>query len=214
MIAAMSKQLAQRGARAASNQRRLRLRAGIAMLAAMLGALAACTSVPQRTGEYLDERSGNTVAVVTQPLIFARQRTDVAAYARDYATLVAVEGDNAGKFSQYLLLYRWSTVDRRMSPPPPPDAGELQIQAEGRVIVLKPVEPFPFDLSHREQLHLPESADPVVHAYVMDLATLRFIAGSRVLSVVMPQETLGTPFVMWRDGRAALSRFVQRASGS
>ena len=84
------------------------------------------------TQEILDEQSGNTLLVVAKPLVFARERTDVAAYARDYATLVAVEMDQSGKYSEFLLLYRWSTVDRRMSSPPDPSAGELRILAEGR----------------------------------------------------------------------------------
>src|SRR5580704_1191423 len=89
-----------------------------------LAALTACTGLkPAPFHEILDEQSGNTLLVVTTPLVFARERTDVAAHARDYATLVAAEIDQSGKYSEYLLLYRWSTVDRRMSPPPDPQAG-------------------------------------------------------------------------------------------
>src|SRR5271165_1075599 len=93
--------------------------------------------------EILDEQSGNTLLVVAKPLVFARDRTDVAAYARDYATLVAVEVDHSGKYEDYLLLYRWSTVDARMSAPPDPNAGELKVLAEGRAIDLKPLAEMP-----------------------------------------------------------------------
>ncbi len=140
-----------------------------------------------------------------------RATTDVAAYARDYATLVAVEVDQSGKYSDFLLLYRWSTVDRRMSSPPDPNAGELRILAEGRAIDLMPLEQIPVSLSRRRELHVPDHGDVVAHAYPIDTATLGFIASSRDLSVQMPQERLDTPFTLWEDGRAALGRFVQRA---
>src|SRR5271169_6900463 len=130
------------------------LRTGIATGVA---ALAGCATPSARgVGEYLDEQSGSTLVVVATPLVFARERTDVAAFARDYATLVAVESNNAGKYSEILLLFRWSTVDKRMSPLPDPQAGELLIQAEGREIDLKPLASVPVDLSRRRQLHAPE----------------------------------------------------------
>src|SRR6202022_4406650 len=108
--------------------------------------LPAFTSLPP-SHEILDEQSGNTLLVAGAPLVFARDRTDVAAHARDYATVVAVEVDHSGTYTEYLLLYRWSTVDRRMSPPPDAHAGELRILAEGRTIDLMPLERGRVDLS-------------------------------------------------------------------
>jgi hypothetical protein len=183
----------------------------VALILALI-ALPACSSLPPAPAhEILDEQSGNTLLVVAKPLVFARERTDVAAYARDYATLVAVEVDQSGKYSQYLLLYRWSTVDRRMSPPPDPHAGALRILAEGRTIDLTPLEQAPVSLSRRRELHVPDHGDVVTHAYAVDAAMLRFIASSRELAVQMPQERLNTPFALWADGRSALRQFVQRA---
>jgi hypothetical protein len=96
--------------------------ATLLLLLAMLTVLAmltACTSsrlAPSH--EIFDEQSGMTLEVVSMPFIFARERSDVAAHARDYATLVAAEIDRSGEYSDFLLLYRWSTVDRRMSAVP------------------------------------------------------------------------------------------------
>src|SRR5271165_5464570 len=177
-----------------------------------LTTLSACTAPTKRAShEILDERTGTTLSVVAKPLVFARERTDVAAHARDYATLVAVEVDNSGKYKAYLLLYRWSTVDPRMSPAPDPRAGELRILAEDRVIDLMPLEQLPVSLSQRRELHVPDHGDVIAHAYSSDASTLRFIASSRELAVQMPQEPLETPFKMCEDGRMALARFVDRA---
>jgi hypothetical protein len=160
------------------------------------------------TREILDEQSGNTLIVVSTPLEFARARTDVAAHARDYATLVAVEIDQAGSYSDFLLLYRWSTVDRRMSPPPDPDQGELHILADGRDIDLEPLADLPISLAKREELYVPPHGDLVAHAYRADGPTLRYIASSRQLIVRLPRERLDTPFALFRDGRKALADFA------
>lgn len=189
------------------------MRIGVALIVALM-VLPACSSRPPAAAsrEFFDEQTGTTLSVVAKPLVFARERIDVAAHARDYATLVAVEVDNSGKYNEYLLLYRWSTVDPRMSPAPDPHAGELKILADGRVIDLMPLEQMPVSLSRRRELQVPQHGEVVAHAYPVDSATLRFIAASRELTVLMPQEPLDTPFQMWEDGRKALEQFVQRAS--
>ena len=177
-----------------------------------LTALASCTTRPPKgSTEIFDEQSASTLLVVSKPLVFARERSDVAAHARDYATLVAVEDDRSGEYTQYLLLYRWSTVDRRMSPPPGPEEGEMKILADGRTIDLKPLDRPPTSLAQRRALHVPEHGDLVYRSYRVDSATLQFIAASRDLAVRMPQEALDTPFTVWEDGRGALAQFLKRA---
>ena len=189
----------------------------VALLLA-LTALASCTTqlshrptANLNSTEIFDEETGSTLLVVSKPLVFARDRSDVSAHARDYATLVAVEDDRSGQYTQYLLLYRWSTVDRRMSPPPGADEGELKILADGRTIDLHPLERPPTSLARREALHVPEHGDLVYRAYRVDSAMLHYIADSRELTVRMPQESLDTPFTVWEDGRGALTQFLERA---
>jgi hypothetical protein len=176
-------------------------------------ALASCaTQPPPKSDEFFDEQNASTLLVAAKPLVFARERSDVAAHARDYATLVAVEVDNSGDYTQYLLLYRWSTVDRRMSPPPGQEEGALRILADGRVIDLQPLDRLPVNFLQRRQLHMPKHDDVVPRGYKIDSATLSFIATSRELLVRMPQEPLPTPFTLWEDGRNALKQFLQRAA--
>jgi hypothetical protein len=186
----------------------MHMRLGFILALTTLSVSACANPSPRASHEIFDEQSGNTLLVVPKPLVFARERMDVAAHARDYATLVAVEIDQSGKYSEYLLLYRWSTVDRRMSAPPDPQAGELKILADGRVIDLMPLEQVPIGLSQRRELHLPEHGEVVAHAYAIDVSTLRFIAESREIAVRMPQESLDTPFTIWEDGRGALGQFL------
>jgi hypothetical protein len=178
-----------------------------------LAVLTACaTQPPTESQEVFDEGNASTLLVVAKPLVFARERSDVAAHARDYATLVAVEIDISGEYSQFLLLYRWSTVDRRMSPPPDPNEGALRIFADGRAIDLKPLDKLPVNFAQRRELHVPKHDDVIPRGYKIDVGMLHFIATSHDLLVRMPQEQLDTPFRLWQDGRAALVEFVRRAA--
>jgi hypothetical protein len=181
----------------------------------LLALLTACTSsrlAPSR--EIFDEQSALTLEVVSMPFIFARDRGDVAAHARDYATLVAAEIDRSGEYSDFLLLYRWSTVDRRMSAPPPPSAGALRILADGRAVDLQPLPRVPISLTQSHSLYVPPHGDVVPRAYAVDAALLRYIAACNSLTLRMPQEEINTPFTLWQDGREALAKFLQSISGS
>ena len=176
-----------------------------------LTALASCAANPPRAAQELfDEQNGSTLTVAAKPLVFARTRSDVAAHARDFATLVAIENDRSGEYQQFLLLYRWSTVDKRMSPPPGADLGKLKILADARSVELTPLQGLPVSLKKRRELHVPAHGEVSAYAYAVDAALLRFIASSRELAVRMPQEPLDTPFALFEDGRPALLDFVKR----
>ena len=183
------------------------------VLLLLMVALAGCSAVPpQDSRTLLDQNTGNTLLLVTHPLVFARERSDLAAYARDYATLVAVEVDVAGRYQDYFLLYRWSTVDKRMSPLPSVSSGELHLEADGRVIVLTALDHLPVSGMDLAALHYPRHADVMTYAYRVDAATLKFIAASTRIALRLPQEPFDSPFNLREDGRPSLAQFV-RAEG-
>jgi hypothetical protein len=180
-------------------------------VAAWLLTFAGCTSVPPAPQSLLEEKTGATITVASAPISFARVSSDPGASARDYVTLVAVEQDVAGKYTQMFLLHRWSTSIRG-APPTPPSAASvatLLIRADEREITLQALEQVPIDLSAREQLFMPYTQDAVTRAYVTDFATMRLIASSHDLSVHLPQEPVDAPFILWRDGRPALEQFLK-----
>jgi hypothetical protein len=183
-----------------------------AVLLLVLTALASCASRPPTASqEIFDESDASTLLVTAKPIVFARERSDLAAYARDYATVVAVEIDISGDFSDYLLLYRWSTVDRRMLPPPDPAGGALRIVADGRIFDFKPIDKLPVNFAQRRELHMPKHDDVVPRGYKVDAETLHFIATSQDLSLRMPQEPFDVPFKLFEDGRRALLEFLKPA---
>ena len=183
-----------------------------AVLLMVLTALASCASRPPAASqEIFDESDASTLLVVANPTVFARERSDLAAHARDYATVVAVEIDISGEYSDYLLVYRWSTVDRRMLPPPDPAGGAMRIVADGRVFDFKPVDKLPVNFAQRRELHMPKHDDVVPRGYKVNAETLQFIATSEDLSLRMPQEPFDVPFKLFEDGRPALLEFLKPA---
>ncbi len=161
--------------------------------------------------EIFDESDASTLLVTAKPIVFARERSDLAAYARDYATVVAVEIDISGEYSDYLLVYRWSTVDRRMLPPPDPAGGALRIVADGRTFDFRPVDKLPVNFAQRRELHIPKHDDVVPRGYKVDAEILHFIATSQDLTLRMPQEPFDASFKLFEDGRRALLEFLKPA---
>jgi hypothetical protein len=184
---------------------------GLMVLFSLLVACASDRAAPPH--EIFDEQSAMTLSVVSLPFVFARDRSDVAAHARDYATLVAAEIDRSGDYTDFLLLYRWSTVDRRMAHPPPQSAGALRIVADGRVIDLEPMERLPVSLTQSRALFVPPHGDIIPRAYAVDAALLQHIAACRSLTLYMPHEELNTVFTLFQDGRESLMSFLRSISG-
>jgi hypothetical protein len=180
----------------------------------VLAAIGACTSAPPAPRALLNENTADTLTIVAEPLLFARLRTLATDAGHDYATLVAVEKDAAGKYTDLLLLYRWSIPSYSASTPAEESAGQMLIQADEHAIELRPLERVPIDLSQRKELFLPEHVDVVTRAYAIDLETLRLIASSHDLTVRLSKEPLDAPFWLWKDGRPALALFLKQLTGS
>src|SRR5690242_15561306 len=79
-------------------------------------ALGACVAASSGPHEHLDEKTAATVTTASQPLVFARERPELAAHSREYITLAGAAVNRSGALECYLFVYRWSTVDRRGVP--------------------------------------------------------------------------------------------------
>ncbi len=173
----------------------------------------ACTSLPEPAPRaMLDEQTGVSLSVVSEPIVLARDRRDLAAHARDYLTLVAVERNQAGRRNLVLLVYRWSTIDRRVNLQPDAAARNLVLVADGRDIALRPVaERLPEELRPRAELLQPDVSEVDAIAYRVDRNALRVIAEGKDLVAFFADARGALPFQLWGDGRAALARFADEA---
>jgi hypothetical protein len=161
--------------------------------------------------EVLDERSGATLIIVERPIVLARPRSDVAANARDYLTLVALQEDRSGRFTTWLIVHRWSTVDPRIAADRGIGSGGLRIIADDREVLLGPADPAPPLIARGDLLFAPKTARTQSIAYPIDVPTLHYLAGAQSLSANFPADALPIPYGIWQDGRAALMALVTEA---
>jgi hypothetical protein len=160
--------------------------------------------------ELLDENSGSTLIVVRRPIVLARSRTDVAANVRDYVTLVVAQEDRAGKYSTWLIVHRWSTVDPRIDTARILGSGSLLLVADGRTVALAPVEQPPTFASRGDLLYAPHtSVDTWV--YRADLPMLRYVAAAHDLALRFVDDAFPAGYGLWEDGRPELQELLDNA---
>ena len=176
-----------------------------ALTAAVSALLCACAATgPAAPNDVLDESSGTRLIVVQRPLVLARSRIDVAANVRDYLTLVATEEDRSGKYTAWLIAYRWSTVDPRMESRSVSGRSLLHIIVDDREITLKPAEPAPAILARGDLLLAPHVPGTQSTAYAVDEPTLRYIATANRLLLRVDDDAALPAYAVWNDGRKAL----------
>jgi hypothetical protein len=182
-------------------------------LLAALVALCACAAQRPAAAprEVLDERSGVTLFIVERPIVMARSRLDVAANARDYLTLVGIQEDRSGRYSTWLIVHRWSTVDPRIAADHGVGAARLRIIADDREVLLSPADPAPPLLARGDLLFGPRAARVVSFAYPIDVPTLRYLAGAQSLTANYPEDGLPIAYGLWQDGRGALRALAAAA---
>jgi hypothetical protein len=197
------------------------LRSGTSWLSALLASFAAAAALAAAASdapsEYLDEDTAATVTVVSRPLVFALSRKDLAANARDYATVAAASVNRAGKVDYVLIVYFWSTADPRMRPDPLPSGQPLVLQADDRRIALKLRGHSAHDAGIGPGISAHMQAPPGVttppDVYGTDLATVRFLGEARSLALLIESEGITLNYELWEDTRPALRAFVRHMSG-
>lgn len=181
--------------------------------AVALCAIAVSAGGAEAPREYLDDQTAATITVVGEPLVFALPRPELAANARDYATLAAAAVNRAGKISYVLIAYFWSTVDARLRTDPLPAAEPLALQADDRRLALTLQSHSPRDAGIGERVHAPPGSAAEPNVYATDLATLRFVAAARRLSILAESNGAPLTYDLWQDRRPELRAFVRHMSG-
>ena len=183
------------------------------ILACTLGWQVACTSLPteHKPREILDERSGATITMVDKPLVFWRDRTELAANLRDYVTMVAASLNNAGKIEYVWVCYVWSTLDPKLAGYA--SAGHMVITADDRRISLMPVANNAVEAGISVPVRAPAGVGSISRVYLADLATLRFIGAAGNVRLQVGEDETAPYYELWEDQRGSLSEFVRYAEG-
>jgi hypothetical protein len=193
--------------------RRVALAASALLCAALCGWSPRVPAADGSVRQYVDEITAASVTVAVEPLIFARERSDLAANARDYVTLTAIEVNVQGKRSYLWSAYIWSTIDRRDRQQLVAPGDELVLVADGRPIAL------PSDAKTLREHGIGQSptrapartAVPVLFA--ADLESMGYVARASELHIELIHAGSNDAFMLWKDGRAALAAFTASAGG-
>jgi len=179
-------------------------------------AVSACTTLPGTASpeEYLDPTTAATISIVGKPLVFAHERPERAAHMRDYVTLAAAAVNRSGKTDYVLVAYDWTTFDEHgRSGETPGGTTALVVAADDRRITLNLAGHSAHDVGIGTPVHPPPVGSPTPDIYRTDLATMRFIAAARHLTVLKQSDAAATAYPIWDDQRAALGVFVDLLSG-
>jgi len=176
-------------------------------------ALGACASATVSPGEYLDELTTATITVVAKPLVFAHERPELAAHARDYVTLAAASVNRGGAIEHYIFAYLWSTVDDRNRNGVPLAPDNLTIAADDRRINPQLAGHSSKEVGVGNAVRAPPGRHWALNVYKTDVATLGFIAEARHLAVITGSAEGPVTYESWDDQRRALRGLVRRLEG-
>jgi hypothetical protein len=177
-------------------------------------ALGACASGTVSPGEYLDESTAATITAVAKPLVFAHERPELAAHARDYVTLAVASVNRGGAIEHYIFAYIWSTVDDRNRNGAPLAADNLTIAADDRRINPQLAGHSSKEVGVGSAVRAPPGRHWSLNVYKTDVATLGFIAEARHLAVITGSAEGPVTYESWDDQRRALRGLVRRLEGA
>jgi len=185
------------------------VRAGTLLLCGILLAAARPGIAADDVREYVDETSAVNVTVTRQALIFARERSDLAANARDYVTLAPLEINRSGDRHCFWLGYIWSTIDRRGGEPIVADGDQLVLLADGRPIRLV-ADPTP--LADRGVVRAPLAApqrNAVPVLFTVDVEAIAYAGRAAELHIELVHAGTSETFTLWKDARPAVREFAE-----
>jgi hypothetical protein len=174
----------------------------------MLVSACASSSGAQGPNEFLDEKTAATVSVADKPLVFARERPELAAHARDYVTLAAAYVNRSGVIDYFIFAYFWSTLDPRNGGTGQTPSDELTIAADDRLIHPQLAGHSTQDAGVGTAVRAPPGHGWTLNVYRSDIATLRYMAEARRLTVVAGSGQEPIIFDLWDDQRRSLRALV------
>lgn len=178
------------------------------MLVSVALLLTGCAARPglETSGQTGQNVSAGLLTRADREFIFARERPELAAYARDYLTLLPIDVNSAGTHQLYLYCYIWSTIDKRSIRE---SDGQFQLVADGRQIALRPAQASPQALGvATPPLPLPSHAATTLLVPI-DRERLEFLGNARTVFVLRTADGLSERFELWNGKRSSMREFLQ-----
>lgn len=185
--------------------RRFRLASLAAACVASVLAAGCVTRIERGDRQFVEQRSAANVKIGAKALVFARDRPDLAVYARDYVTLWPLDVLQDGRHELYLYGYFWSTIDKRGIDEP---VGQFSLVADGRTISLSAAA----EIFRNLGFDAPPIEPPARGAATLLLPAtpedLRFLASATDVIALRNLAGAEERYDLWEDGRAAIGTIL------
>jgi hypothetical protein len=181
------------------------------MLAVVMG-LAAFAPIDAITRDapvrqYLDRSTAATVTAMDRPLVFAHERASLAANARDYMSLVAIDVNRGGNHRLYWFCFVWTTIDDGGQLAAEAPNAEWLLLADARPIALRRASATPRDLGIGETPVDRPVRNATAVVFETDAEVLGYLTAANQLSL---RRADGTDYALWRDARDELKAFLRQ----
>jgi hypothetical protein len=181
----------------------------LALAALLLAAACASLAGEPDIHTFLDRSTGTTLRITGAPWVLALDQPHLAAHARDYVAMHAVEVSNGGQRQYFIAALYWSTVPARNR-----HAGNrpgLRLLLDDRDISLQPAAQSLREAGiGRWPLRLP-GRDALLILYAAETQLLRQLGHAGRLRARPEPESGPAPdawFETWRDGRGPFRDFA------
>lgn len=172
--------------------------------------LAGCSSSGSLLPSKMDPLTAVTITYSKAPLVFYRDESGRAAYARDYVHLGPLEVNRSGSYDYYLWLGIWNTM-RDASPGEPRDGFDsVVIFADGEPLPLEVAGWTPAAIGASEHAYMKPVASAADAYYAVTVDQLRVIAEARDLRL-QSSGTQGKSYELWdsqANAKASLGEFL------
>lgn len=185
----------------------------LTVLLAVLGATA-CASQSDLVDEKLDPVTSVTISYSATPMIFYRDMSGRAAYARDYVDMAPFEVNRMGTYRYYLWLGIWNTIQGVPTARDRDGFESIVIFADGEPLLLEIAGWTPEAFGGSEPVFVKPVASAIDAYYAVTLDQLRLIAEAQDLRV-QPASAERPSYEPWdaqTRARESLRAFILHAS--
>jgi hypothetical protein len=174
--------------------------------------LAACGGTPALVSDRLDPLTGVTVTSVTKPLVFYRDRSAQAAYAKDYVYLGPVEVNTMGRRDYFLWLGIWGSSDSADRSKQMDNFESIVVYADGEPLNLEVKGWTPASIGLSESVYVKPVASATDGYYRVTIDQIRLMAEAQDIEI-RAGAIAPTQYVRWdtsASGSDAIIRFLQQ----
>lgn len=145
--------------------------------------LAACGGSTVLVADRLDPVMGVTVTSTTKPLVFYRDRSAQAAYAKDYVYLGPIEVNNMGQKNYFIWLGVWGSSDTVDRSSQMDDFESVVVFADGEPLSLVVNGWTPESIGLSESTYVKPTASATDGYYRVTIDQIRLMAEARDLEI-------------------------------